>query len=198
MAEATGGKPTTIPKLGFESDLLGHKQSPSSGTRVLVGTGEYDNSPTAFERGRVGARDYYQQRFQPGASSPLWRGYAIDTDKNVTGVLLRKDDIDILLWTSPAKRLVASAVSELVDKKYPQAQILGRFHLTGKHFPEDVPELVLESGSESFDGRMGDLVDYFGISLNWEERIVKLKVSRANGQQHFAGSLQEYLMLDKP
>lgn len=188
MAEATGDK------LGFKSNLRGHTNASQSGTRVLEKTEGY-NPLTFVERGRVGAKDYYQQRFQPRASSPFWRGYAIDKDKNVTGVLL---DNDILLWIAPDKRLVGSVVSGLVEKKYPKAKILARFHLVGKPTYEDVPELRLESGLESFDGRMDDLVEYFGRSLDWREGIVRLKVSHANGQQSFEGTLQEYLMLSRP
>jgi hypothetical protein len=188
MAETTGG--TAIPKLGFESDLRGQTKVPMSGKRVLVSTENY-NPLTFAERGRVGSKDYYQQKFQNEASSPFWRGYAKDKDKNVTGVLLSND---ILLWIPFAKSLAGKTVLGLVEKKYPKAQIVGRFNLTGKPLSGDIPELVLESGSDSFDGQMDGLVGYFGRSLDWEEKIVRLKVYYANRQQHFAGSLQEYLM----
>lgn len=185
MAEATGDK------LGFKSTLRGHTNAPQSGTRVLEKTGQY-NPLTFVEPGRVGSRDYYQQKFQDEASSPFWRGYANEKNKNVTGVLLSND---ILLWISLDKKLAGATVVSLVKKKYPEAQVVGRFNLTGKPLSGDIPELALESGLDSFDGRMDDLVSYFGRSLDWQERIVRLKVSYASGQQFFEGSLQEYLML---
>ena len=57
MAEATGDKPTTVPKLGFESVLRQQAGTPKSGIRVLEKTGEY-NPFTFVERGRVGSMDY--------------------------------------------------------------------------------------------------------------------------------------------
>ncbi len=190
MAEATGDKHTTVPRLGFESVLHRQTGTPKSGIRVLEKTEEY-NPFTFVERGRVGSMDYYQQKLQSEASSPFWRGYAGDKDRNVTGVLLSND---ILLWIPLDKSLAGSTVSKLVEKKYPKVQVVGRFNFTGKPLSGDIPELALESGSDSFDRQMDSLVEYFGKSLNWEERIVRLKVSYANGQQPFIGSLQEYLM----
>lgn len=190
MAEATGENKPTRASLGFEAVLHRPARTPKSGTRILQSTGEY-NPLTFVERGRVASRDYYQQKFQAEASSPFWRGYVGDKDKNVTGVLLNND---ILLWIPLDKSLAGATVSRLVGKKYPETQVVGRFNLTGKPLSGDIPELALESGSDSFDKRMDDLVVYFGRSLDWEERIIRLKVSYANGQQHFAGSLQEYLM----
>jgi hypothetical protein len=190
MAEVTGDNKSTRASLGFETDLHAQAGTRKSGIRVLQRTGEY-NPLTFVERGRVGFRDYYQQKFQAEASSPFWRGYAKDKDKNATGIFL---DNDILLWIPLAKSLAGTTVTKLVEKKYPQAQVVGRFNLTGKPLSGDIPELALESGSGAYDKKMDDLVMYFGKSLDWEERIIRLKVSYASGQQSFAGSLQEYLM----
>lgn len=188
MAEATRES------LGFEPVLHRPARTPKSGTRVLEKTEGY-NPLTFVERGRVGSRDYYQQKLQAEVSSPFWRGYAKDKDKNVTGVFLSNGT---LLWIPLDKSFAGAITSKLVEKKYPEAQIVGRFNLTGKPLSGDIPELALESGSDSFDEQMDDLVMYFGRSLNWEERIVRLKVSHANGQQSFEGTLQKYLMLSRP
>jgi len=194
MAEVTGDNAPSKGSLGFDAVLGRQTQTPQSGVRVLEKAEAY-NPLTFVEHGQAGSRDYYQQKFQAEASSPFWRGYAMNKDKNATGVLLTNG---ILLWIPLDKSLAGGAVSKLVERKYPEAQVVGRFNLTGKPLSGDIPELALESGSDSFDGQMDDLVMYFGRSLDWEERIVRLKVSYANGQQHFAGSLQEYLMLEKP
>ncbi len=189
MAEATGGK-AIPPTLGVESVLHGQTGTAKSGRRILRPTGAY-NPLTFAEHGRAGATDFYQQRFQSDASNPLWKGYAREKGKNVTGILL---DNDILLWIPLGRDLAGAKVLKLAEKKYPGAQVVGKFNLTGKPLSGNVPELALESGAESFDRQMDGLVGYFGRSLNWEERIVRLSVSYANGQRHFEGSLQEYLM----
>jgi hypothetical protein len=189
MQEPSGDKPAT-PLLGIESVLKQQTATPKSGRRMLQNTAEY-NPNTFVEKGRAGQVEYYQQKLQGEAFSPYWRGYAKDKERNVTGVLL---DNDILFWIPLDKSLTASKMLGLVGSKYPQTQVVGRFNLTGRPMSGSVPELAVESGGANFDEKMDGLIDYFGKSLDWEERIVRLNVSYASGQKPFSGSLQEYLV----
>lgn len=173
--------------LGIDSERLGQTRGPKSGRRVLV---QERNPSTDVRGGKIKETKYLEQDFRSNASSSLWKEYLLDK-KHITGVLLNNN---VLIWFPWDKELTGSEPKGIAREKYPDSKVDATFLFGERGLGMSNYDLVVNSETESFDSHLNTLVDYFGRSLDWQERVRLSTSYQSKDKQAFEGSLQEYLM----
>jgi len=144
---------------------------------------------TQVRRTRIDSFEGWEQDLKIDTRSSSWKE-SLQDKKHLIGAFL---DNNMIVWFPWQQELTGAEVTRVVANKYPNSKPVARFVFGERGLGMSGSDLTIISESESQDHHMGQLVDYFGRSLDWKGNIKLAVFPKDKKQEIYQADFQEYL-----